>query len=201
MVRTQVSRPKPNPPRGKGGIRAYARYRGVSEAAVRKALAAKRISPPNPKTGWLTFSKADREWERNTQAKPQAITLNKTGALGGTRVDDPGSGLQGKTGQLNGDAQRLSDAARYARARATVEENRAIMSSLEVAQRSGSLVSAEHVKRATFETYRRVRDRLLALPDRLAARLAATDDPAAVHELLTSELESTLQSVGQDRVQ
>ena len=47
-------------------IRAYARHRGVSDAAVRKAIAAGRITPEAD--GTLDAARADAQWSRNTEA-------------------------------------------------------------------------------------------------------------------------------------
>src|ERR1035437_1047373 len=47
-------------------IRAYARGRGCTEGAVRKAIAAKRITP-NP-DGTIDPERANQEWDRNTFA-------------------------------------------------------------------------------------------------------------------------------------
>src|ERR1035437_573751 len=63
-------------------IRAYARGRGCTEGAVRKAIAAKRITP-NP-DGTIDPQRANQEWERNTFAgktlhqatRPQVVSLS-----------------------------------------------------------------------------------------------------------------------------
>jgi hypothetical protein len=47
-------------------IRAYARHRGGSDIAVHKAIRAGRITPEAD--GTLDPEKADREWNRNTEA-------------------------------------------------------------------------------------------------------------------------------------
>jgi len=55
-------------------IRAYARHRGVSDAAVRKAIAAGRITPEGD--GTVDPERADAEWVRNTEA-PRTGTRTK----------------------------------------------------------------------------------------------------------------------------
>jgi len=47
-------------------IRAYARARGCTEGAVRKAIASKRITPNAD--GTIDPEQANQEWERNTFA-------------------------------------------------------------------------------------------------------------------------------------
>ena len=183
-------RPKPNPPPGEGGIAALAKHRGVARSAARRALDSKRISPPNPKTGWFTFSKAMREWDRNTQVQAKNA-LRAKAPLGSNGHQGNGADPLRKE-RVKASHQQVSDSVIYSHARAVNESNKAALSTMDVEQKSDSLVSAESVKRSVMETYRRVRERLLALPDRLAARMAAITESDEVHELLTSELESAL---------
>ena len=56
-------------------IRAYARMRGCSESAVRKAIASKRIKPGPD--GSIDPDRANREWQQNTFAN---ATLRTTAA-------------------------------------------------------------------------------------------------------------------------
>ena len=63
---------------------------------------------------------------------------------------------------------------------------------LDVAEREGQLVDADEMKKAVFERGRRVRDLLLGLPVRIAADLAAEDDPARVSILLERSLVEAL---------
>ena len=55
-------------------IRAYARHRGVSDAAVRKAIAAGRITPEGD--GTVDPERADAEWARNTEAPRSGTRAN-----------------------------------------------------------------------------------------------------------------------------
>jgi hypothetical protein len=50
-------------------IRAYGRYRGVSDAAVRKAIKAGRVTPEPD--GTIDSDKADTEWHTNTYVAQQ----------------------------------------------------------------------------------------------------------------------------------
>ena len=45
-------------------IRAYARHRGVTDTAVRKAIQTGRITPEAD--GTIDSARADRDWARNT---------------------------------------------------------------------------------------------------------------------------------------
>ena len=49
----------------KGGVRAYARHRGVDPMSVEKAIKSGRIT--RDADGEIDFEKADRDWEQNTR--------------------------------------------------------------------------------------------------------------------------------------
>jgi hypothetical protein len=59
-------------------------------------------------------------------------------------------------------------------------------------ERTEKLVSSDEVKVAAFNRFRRFRDGMLNIPDRLAAVLAAEGDPRRIHELLSSEIRNAL---------
>ena len=63
---------------------------------------------------------------------------------------------------------------------------------LDVAEREGQLVDAGEMTKVVFERGRRVRDLLMGLPVRIAADLAAEDDPARVSILLEQALVESL---------
>jgi hypothetical protein len=149
----------------RGGIRAYARYRGVDPMAVEKAIRSGRITPESD--GKLDFEKTDREWSQNTTPKmemPTAATVNGS-AIG---------------------------AAQYTRARAFREFYQAHLSKIQYEQSIGKLVPKEEVQAAAFNKYRRFRDQILSIPDRIAALLAAESDAKKCHELLDAELRRAL---------
>jgi hypothetical protein len=66
--------------------RAYARHRGLSEAAIRKAVKAGRISPMPD--GTIDQASADRQWEGNTNPR--------LGATNGASDSSSGSLLQAR---------------------------------------------------------------------------------------------------------
>jgi hypothetical protein len=63
---------------------------------------------------------------------------------------------------------------------------------LDLAEREGQLVDAAQIRRVVFERGRRVRDLLMGIPVRIAADLAAEDDPAAVSIVLERALVEAL---------
>jgi hypothetical protein len=74
--------------------------------------------------------------------------------------------------------------ARLAKAQADAEE-------LRVRQRRGELVDASHVRDTAFAGARVARDRIMALPDRLAPILAAEDDEHKTFTILAAECRQT----------
>ena len=80
----------------------------------------------------------------------------------------------------------------YLEHRAKREEYAARSAEIDFHEKAGTLVSASGVRKAAFDTARRVRDQLLGLPDRIAATLAAERDPVRVHQVLTTELKRAL---------
>lgn len=63
---------------------------------------------------------------------------------------------------------------------------------LDAAKRRGELVAVADVRQAGFRRYRSMRDKLLTIPDRLAAQLAAERDPVMVHAAIAREVKQVL---------
>jgi hypothetical protein len=70
------------------------------------------------------------------------------------------------------------------------------MLELDVAEREGQLVEADAARKVVFEHGRRVRDLLMGIPVRIAADLAAEDDPAAVAILLEKAMVEAMEGLG-----
>jgi hypothetical protein len=92
-----------------------------------------------------------------------------------------------------------SDAARLLRAKADAEEQRAIAARLDVAVRSGRLVDWRALLAFITGHRRSLMRRLRLIPTKLAARLAAMEDPVAVEQLLLAEIDAVLDELaGED---
>ena len=175
-------------------IRGYARHRGVSHTAVRKALATGRITAGPG--GRIDPTLADAQWSQSTDlSKPlnSVIGVPKKRRVPGGPSDPLGS-PGWEEGALpeptEGGAPRLVSS--YAASRAAREAYLARLAKLDFEQRSGKLVDADEVRAQIFALGRRMRDTLLGLPDRLAPVLAAQADPAAIHRLLSEEIVASL---------
>jgi len=149
-------------------MRGYARHRAVALAAVQKAIENGRISlQPD---GCIDSELADRQWEQNTR-------LGASDILKGPHVTEHGSG---------------HGTSPYAQARAERERYAALLAKVEYEKRVAKLVDRDEVKAAAFKTFREFRDRMLNIPDRVAAMIAAETDPAKIHEILAAEVRAAL---------
>lgn len=172
-------------------IRGYARHRGVSHTAVRKALASGRIKRETD--GSIDPSRADEQWAVSTNlSKPRNSVIGEpkpqspTAAYAATRHDENASAPQEGPARL---------ASSYAASRAARESYLARLARLDFEQRSGKLVDADEVRAQLFGLGRRLRDALMGVPDRLAPLLAGESNPPEVHRILSEELSVALTEV------
>jgi pyruvate/2-oxoglutarate dehydrogenase complex dihydrolipoamide acyltransferase (E2) component len=155
-------------------LRAYAKHRGVSLAAVQKAIHSGRITPNAD--GLIDSDRADAEWAAKTRpgqrrarsAPPSAREPAEPAGAGG--LD-------------------------YFRARAIRESYLARLAKIEFEEKTAKLVSRDEVQVAAFTRGRVVRDNLLNIADRLAATLAAENDVDKVHRLLSDEIRMALDAL------
>lgn len=169
--------------------REYGRRRGVSHVSVHRAIASGRISTVD---GKIDPVQADREWRANTdQSKPRNRITGRP-----KQVRTPGEPSEpmdfGGTGEgytANGTATG------YAKARAARELYQAHLTKLELDRRRGVLVRADEVELGAFHMARQVRDQLIALPERVAAILAATNDAAEIQLILDEEIERICEEI------
>ena len=154
-------------------LRAYAKHRGVSLAAVQKALQSGRITANAD--GLIDSERADAEWKAKTRPGQRRA---KTGLPSPAQpADAPAAGLD------------------YFRARAIRESYLARLAKIEFEEKTAKLVSRDEVQVAAFTKARTIRDNLLNIPDRLAATLAAETDADRVHQLLSAEIRQALEEL------
>ena len=159
-------------------LRAYARMRGCTEGAVRKAIAAKRITP-NP-DGTIDPERANQEWERNTFAGKTLHTASRPTAAPRTTAQQAA---------IPQSPELTSDPiAAYLRARAVNETFKAKVAQLEYEERAGKLIQATKAGEYAAEFSAIVGDALSAWPDRLTPLVAASMDESVVHKILGNEV-------------
>jgi hypothetical protein len=170
-------------------IRAYARHRGVSDAAVRKAISAGRITPESD--GTISPELADEEWARNTQAPRQGTQQRAVRVRG---PDAPGPGQDGAGALPSGGTSLLQ-------ARTVNEVVKAQTNKVRLARLRGELVDRSQAIAHVFKLARTERDAWLNWPARISAQMAArlAVDPYALHVALESAVREHLQELGELR--
>jgi hypothetical protein len=146
----------------------YAKRRGVTAAAVRKAAGCGRISLIE---GKVNPKRADLEWARNTH--PPGYGGQNRGKRGSRQPERPS-----QHGRFGSD---------FASARARREKALADLAELELARKRGEVLNAADAAARIFALNRRARDILLAMPDRLAPRVVGLDQ-SALHSLISEEV-------------
>lgn len=175
-------------------IRAYAQHRGVSHTAVAKAIKAGRIS--KEPDGTIDPAKADAQWARNTLPSQN---LNTGASKPAPKVATPPVSTPVATGSSRElqpplETGRIS-APDYQTSRAIREAYAARLAKLEYEERTGKLISSDEVEMRTFNLARRLRDRMQTLPRRLAAALAAEQDPRVIEQRLDDEIRQALEEL------
>ena len=163
-------------------IREYARHRGVSHTAVRKALQAGRIR--QEADGGIDPERADAAWANHTRSSvetPRQPTRH---------METLPNSMSER--QVSGNASGAPD---YNKARAVKEFYAARLAKLEFEEREGKLVNIDEINVQHFNRARRLRDRLLMIPRRLAAQLAAETDTRTVEEILDAAICEALEEL------
>lgn len=171
-------------------IRAYARHRGVSDAAVRKAITAGRITPEAD--GTLDPERTDREWARNTDA-PRSGSQAKA-----IKVAVPESGTQSgeSAGAMSGSA---GGGTSLLQARTVNEVVKAQTNKVRLARLKGELIDRSQAIAHVFKLARSERDAWLNWPARVSAQMAAklAVDPHTMHVALEAAVREHLQELGE----
>ena len=153
----------------------YARRRGCTEGAVRRAVRDGRIKLIEGKVDPVA---ADAQWARNTRPRAGSEPAAGTSPLAAApeREDEDSSGG-------------------YWASKARREAAEADLAELKLAEQRGELVRAADVRAAHARRLAGLREALLQIPARLAAVLAAEVSQAACHDKLQAEIHAVLASV------
>lgn len=179
-------------------IREYARHRGVSHTAVRKAIQAGRIQLEAE--GGIDPARADAAWAANTRSSVETSPHPARPAetprpvpsfqVSGGNLPQTSGGNHG--GNLGGSNAATPD---YHKARAVKEFYAARLAKLDFEEREGKLVSIDEINVQHFNRARRLRDRMLMIPRRLSAQLAAESDARVVEEMLAGAIGDALEEL------
>ena len=173
-------------------IRAYARHRGVSHVAVKKAIDSGRITPEAD--GTLDPQRADAEWAKNTEA-PRA----------GTRARPVRAAVPQETAASApaGDTHNAlpTGGASLLQARTVNEVVKAQTNKVRLAQLKGDLVDRAQAIAHVFRLARTERDAWLNWPARVSAQMAAKleIDAHELHVALESAVRDHLIELGELR--
>ena len=154
----------------------YARRRGCTEGAVRRAVRDGRISLID---GRVDPVAADAQWARNTRVR-----------AGSRSTDD--ANLQGSGPPSRGRADEDDDG--YWASKARREKAEANLAELKLAEQMGELVRAADVRASLARSMAGLREALLQMPARVVPLLVADPSPAAMDALLRAEVTRALET-------
>ena len=157
-------------------IRAYARHRGVTEAAVRKAIKQGRVS--KGKNGKINPKIADKEWGQNSDPAQVKATFAE---------EKPDYSQNSIPNTANGPS--------YQQSRAIKEAYGAKLLRLQFEKESKKLISIDDVKVSAFNAARMTRDRILNIPDRVIPQLVGKTNIFEMKEILKAELIKALEEL------
>jgi len=152
----------------------YARQRGCTEGAVRRAVRDKRITLIEGKVDPVA---ADAQWLRNTRVRA------------GSRPADDVNLTAGGTPTGHADTEGSGN---YWTHKAKREAAEAEIAELKLAEMRGDLVRATDVRAALQRKVAAVREALLQLPPRVVPLLVADAMPAAMDLVLRAEITAAL---------
>lgn len=167
----------------------YARRRGVAKSAVSKAVTEGRISLIDGKIDEVV---ADIQWEQNTRARADsgravAATVAGQGVSGVAMV-------QALIAPENAPAPVGGSEPTYADYRARTEKATAERAERENEREAGRLVDADTVRRGIFDSFRALRDKVMAVGTRAAPKCVGLGDARDIERVMSDELRLALES-------
>lgn len=175
----------------------YARRRGVSKEAVRKAIDTKRITPiPQGSKLLIDPVVADIQWARNTnpdqQARGAPAQFETTQARANAAQRGSDSAAEGPATGSKGDADPM-----LVQVKTATETLRHNLLEIELAEKRGELVRRDDVVKAHAQKLMSARDLLEGIADRVAAKFAAESSAEVIHRELVKEIRIAMSGVAQ----
>ena len=168
--------------------------RGTSHVAVINAIKGERLTPPAVRregSRWIINAElADEQWATRTDPSEYG------GQAGGgsrpigieTPVQQQPATLPPPPSPKGGPSLAVSKQVKAA--------YEAKLTELEYKERSGDMGNLQDVRKEAARLARQVRDLLLIVPSRNAAKVAVMSDPEEIRALLQQEIESALRGLG-----
>lgn len=170
-------------------LQAYANHRkalglrGTSHVAVINAINDGRLSEPAVRRqgrSWIINAElADEQWANRTDPSEQGAMGGGTARPIGTSTTPPAASV--------GPSLAISKQVKAA--------YEAKLTELEFKERSGEIGNLQEVRKEAAKLARQLRDLLLIIPSRNAARVAAMSDPEEIRALLQDEIEGALKGL------
>lgn len=152
-------------------VKEYAQHRNVSVTAVRKAIKTGRITLNRNKK--LNQELADAEWFKNTNPAKQRNSADCNQSTGDDKIS-------------------------YHRSRAIREDYNAKLTQLQFERESGKLIPVDEVRTVAFRAGRRVRDRILNIPDQVVPLLIGKTSIFEMKSILKAELTKILEELSKN---
>lgn len=170
-------------------LRAYARHRGVSDTAVRKAIQSGRIQ--TEADGSIDVDKVDRQWTQNTDRAQQRKRTSASKPVPKAALEAVNATLKESGGPASGTT--------YMQARTANEVLKAQTNRLRLQQLKRELVDRSQALAQVFKLARSERDAWLNWPARISAQMAAELDVDAhtLHMILEAAVREQLQLLGE----
>lgn len=181
-------------------LREFARQRGVTLAAVQKAIESGRVTAvrrsESGRLKGIDLIAGTEQWNARTDPAQAARSETMLGAPAGSpagALDElPLGDAPPAPEGASAPAKPGDDKDDYYRHRARREQIAAQQAELDYLKAIGSLVSADEARQVAERRYRTVRDAVLAVADQEAQILAAEKDPLVVRDRLTRSLKKAL---------
>lgn len=178
-------------------IRAYARHRGVSHVAVKKAIDTGRITPLSD--GTIDSEAADAQWAQNTLQPRKSTEPSMPRRTPPRAQPEPSSAEAPRRGVPEVSAPPLSaGGTSLLQARTVNEVLKAQLNKVELAHRKKELVDRAQAVAHVFKLARIERDAWLNWPARVSGQMASTlgVDPHTMHVTLEAAVREHLQELG-----
>ncbi len=97
--------------------------------------------------------------------------------------------------ELGSGKREINSNSSYSQANTRHKKAQAALVELNLQEKYKELVKAKEVKTIAFNTARKFRDRMLGIPDRVSALIAAERDKNKVHRILMDEIEKGIKEI------
>ena len=178
-------------------IREYARQRGISDAAVRKALKQGRITAEAD--GTIDVERADRDWLSNTapaSRKPRTVRAAKTKPV-------PAAAVKAVEETLEESGSSVSGELNYMQVKTASEVLKVQEGKIRLAKLKGDLIEQDKAVALVFRLAREERDAWVNWPARVAAMMAAElgTQTAVMQKVLEAHVRAHLDELAEPRIE